>query len=451
MMNRHPAALLFALIAVSPIAHTEEADHAYVLKGTILTPDRLIAAGGVVIEHGVITQVGAQVRTPHGAIVVDVQGVILPGMIDLHDHLVWNVFPRWPPRRVFQDRYEWQEADSYKKALSGPNWALHDTASVCLRERYAEIKALAGGATSVVGTSPTRCARGLARNLDYLSGIGSDSVPGRDSIVYEVFPFDLPGDSAAKIQAGRFRAFLAHVGEGVDASARAEFRTFKRSGFLRARTTIIHGLALSDSDFLDMASRQVGLVWSPRSNIELYGATTNVGAAKRAGVRIAIGPDWSPAGSSGMLNELRYAAEWNHAQPSPIFSDSELIAMVTTVPARLVGDSDSIGLIAAGRQADLIVLALPPGSNSVRRDVIASGPADLRLVMVGGEPLYGDSALLVRMAGGSRLEFRGVCGLTKAINVIGQGIGESLSATDSALSARLQLLGTTLAPLQECH
>ena len=37
-----------------------------------------------------------------------------------------------------------------------------------------------------------------------------------------------------------------------------------------------------------MAKAGVGLVWSPRSNDELYGSTTNIAAAQQAMVPIAI-------------------------------------------------------------------------------------------------------------------------------------------------------------------
>jgi 5-methylthioadenosine/S-adenosylhomocysteine deaminase len=45
----------------------------------------------------------------------------------------------------------------------------------------------------------------------------------------------------------------------------------------------------------------VGLVWSPRSNNELYGGTLNIAAAQAVGLSFAIAPDWSPTGSAGML------------------------------------------------------------------------------------------------------------------------------------------------------
>lgn len=101
---------------------------------------------------------------------------------------------------------------------------------------------------------------------------------------------------------------------------------------------MIHGVAFRQEDFKDMAANGVSLVWSPRSNYELYGATTRIQEAKGSGVTIALAPDWSPTGSAGMLQELRHVADWN--QQNKVFQDSELIEMTTSIPAQIAGLGD---------------------------------------------------------------------------------------------------------------
>ena len=49
------------------------------------------------------------------------------------------------------------------------------------------------------------------------------------------------------------------------------------------------------------------MVWSPMSNLLLYGGTADIAAALAAGVRIGIGSDWSPSGSKNLLGELKVA------------------------------------------------------------------------------------------------------------------------------------------------
>lgn len=52
------------------------------------------------------------------------------------------------------------------------------------------------------------------------------------------------------------------------------------------------------------------VVWSPFSSLWLYGHTTDVLGARRAGLRVCLGNDWSPSGMRNLLGELKVAALW---------------------------------------------------------------------------------------------------------------------------------------------
>jgi len=197
-----------------------------------------------------------------------------------------------------------------------------------------------------------------------------------------------------------------------------------------------------------MSKSHVGLIWSPRSNIALYGTTTDVLSAKAAGVTIGIAPDWSPTGSSGMLNELHYAAQWNRWQTPKVFDESELVRMATIVPAQLAHVDAKIGSIEVGHYADLIVLRSRPGS--AYHAIVESGPVDLRLAIVDGEPVYGEPSMMAKLLPRARLETHLVCGEQRALNLTSQGSGDSLVTTEHRLGAALKAHKTSLAPLQEC-
>src|SRR5579862_7443768 len=77
------------------------------ITGTLVTPQEIVHNGTVLIQNGKIIAAGAQVQTPQGVVVVHTDGVIAPGLIDLHNHLTWNVFPRWKPIEEFGNRYDW--------------------------------------------------------------------------------------------------------------------------------------------------------------------------------------------------------------------------------------------------------------------------------------------------------------------------------------------------------
>src|SRR5262249_35132935 len=125
----------------------------YVLRGTIVTPADVVREGSVAVDGSAIARVEAS-PAPDA---IDVDGVIFPGLIDLPNHLTWNLFPRWKPGRLFANRYEWQESPEYAETLAGPNAALNGgfgnptNSYSCDMNRYGELKAIVNGETSVVG------------------------------------------------------------------------------------------------------------------------------------------------------------------------------------------------------------------------------------------------------------------------------------------------------------
>jgi hypothetical protein len=350
--------------------------------------------------------------------------------------------------------------------------------AACESQIYAEIKALAGGATSVVGSLlPTKdhpeyaaCATGLARNLDLISGLpftpparddacektAGDYQPLLDVVDNEVFPMELPHVRMdfllCELGSGGLRSLIVHLSEGAvtDSSAHREFVMLDRAGLLTPGLVLIHGTALREQDFKAMHDKQVGLVWSPRSNDELYGSTTNLAAARQFSVPVAIAPDWSPSGSAGMLQEIGYAA-----RRYPTHTADELIAMATSAAAKIARVDDHIGSLAPNKFADFVVInaKVDPNLPMPLGAVMRTTPADIVLVVVGGQPLYGDPAVLAQaLPSGSRLEPMMVCGAQKAV-YLGQSAaaarGQSLADITNVLNAALAKASSAL-PDIEC-
>jgi 5-methylthioadenosine/S-adenosylhomocysteine deaminase len=403
-------------------------DESYAISGTLITARGVIDDGIVLISHGAIEGIGSNIPIPKGTPVIETGGVIFPGLIDLHNHLVWNVFPRWGPPSPVGNRYDWQAMPDYSAKLSGPEATLIDRGVGCDMERYAEIKAMLGGATSVVGsfsptdTDPHRndCDRGLARNLDFFSGLYSQEM-NAEPVDNEVFPFEIPSAKAQTIRdslsSGKLKALLIHVSEGQDASAAREYRMLKASGFLRPGVSLIHGVALQKAQFQEMSANGVGLIWSPHSNFALYGKTVDIGSAKGAGLTIAIAPDWSPSGSNGMVEEVQYASQWNSSQPQKIFDAADFVQMATVNAAKLAGASDKIGSLAAGMAADIVVF--PKKGDSPWTAILDADPGSIRLVLVGGKAKLGDPDLMKKLLPTQKFETVAVCQHDKSLHLDG--------------------------------
>lgn len=471
-MDRNRLLCLLFFFSLTGGAIRAQKPPSYALRGTLVTPSQAVPDGTLLVAGEKIGAVGAVANVPDGVIPINTDSFIYPGLIDLHNHITWNLFPRWTPSQIsdckcgahadkpcdkFGARYDWQKLQCYANDLSSPHAILFAEGWSCEMNRFGEVKEIVGGATSTVGTLQDPCIKGLARDLDFYSGFYSGAAT--EKLSYEVFPLELPVDKANNIRGalslGGITAFIVHLAEGdsQNASAAREYRMFVSQGFLRPGVSIIHGVALDATQFQEMAAHGVGLIWSPRSNFELYGTTANVASAKSAGVVMAIAPDWSPSGSSGMLEEIKYAAAWNSRQNPRIFSDIDLVKMATVYPAQLAGLSDKIGTLDQNKYADLLLLKRRLGDPYAA--LTHATPSDVRLVVIDGLPIYGDRDLMEKLVPQGSFEPVQVCGskddkvLYLGPDASAAGFSKTWKQTENDLATALQQWRISLAELVE--
>jgi 5-methylthioadenosine/S-adenosylhomocysteine deaminase len=262
---------------------------------------------------------------------------------------------------------------------------------------------------------------------------------------------DLAGRAAFVAAAGFlianpfYEALVMHVAEGTDALAQEQFTFLQSQGLLNPKGVLIHGVSLGASDFQAMASAGTAFVWSPRSNLELYGVTANIGAALDAGVEIALAPDWAVTGSGNMLDELKVAARWNREKLGGRLTDRQLVEMATSAAARAVGVHDEVGTLAPGLRADLLVVS--GDLNDPFGAVVGASAADVQLVMIGGVPLYGARGLMAPFWSQGDLEKIALPGASKVLASPAAAI--VVSQVAARLTAALLAQGTSLAPLTE--
>lgn len=445
--------LLSALLAAACGANGAPARFA--LRGTILTPDGVIADGVVVIDGDRIAAVAD--RPPSAGVVIDTGGIILPGLIDLHNHPMWSALPRWHTNGAFRNRDEWVRAPVYLASYVEPERALLRTVD-CELSAYAEIKAIVGGATSMRGSPLTRCSAGLVRNVEVdspLSRTPGGSLSGLIDV--DVLSDEAATRLVARLRDGNVGRLFVHVGEGRadDPAPRREFQTLAEHGLLTDKTVIIHGTGFGDAEFDAMQAAGAALVWSPRSTIELYGETTSIAMAVDRGIAVALAPDWSITGSDNLLDELRTAAAWSRESLGGALDDRTLVAMTTATAAAIAGLESQIGMLAPGRLADVLVLRR--GNEDPYRAVVTSRASDVRLVLVGGKARYGSADLMRRLADSWDVEPLDICGSAMLIDTTADrasllDLRYRLSRVRQRLSDALEAVrrGTPLAPLVEC-
>lgn len=113
-------ALALASVCLCGIASAQDA----VLSGTVITPDKVIANGWVVVKAGHIVEIRDSAPADATGPRVETKGIIFPGFVDLHDHPMYNVFQRWTPKTKFRNRYEWRDLVEYNETVGRPGGEL---------------------------------------------------------------------------------------------------------------------------------------------------------------------------------------------------------------------------------------------------------------------------------------------------------------------------------------
>jgi 5-methylthioadenosine/S-adenosylhomocysteine deaminase len=453
--------VVVCLITLFSCPAVDAQDRTIVLSGTVVTPEKILSKGWVVIKQKKITAVLDKIPKDDNAIWIDTNDIIFPGFIDLHNHPMYAMFEPWDAKQLFNNRYEWRSFDKYRKEISTPARTMQDDMQgFCDIAEFAEVQAFTGGTTTFSGmfaprsfgaTLPTCLSRLAVRKLEIDSGFYSE--PGRERVqnLLGVTPRDLNDASAdetlRKLAAKELDLVLIHVAEGRkdDLESTLEFTLLKCRAFLSPTTAVIHGSAFEKSDFRNMRLAATALVWSPRSNIVLYGSTTDVIAAFREGVSIALAPDWAPSGSKNMLAEIQYAAQLNKTSLGGFFSNQQLFEMATSIPARIARIDDKVETIQTGLFADLFILR---GDVTHPFDsLVQSKPQDVSLVMVNGKPIYGDAQLMSKF--NVTTEPVSFCGETKNLNLDVLPNGK-LGDVQQRLGQKMKVYSLKLANVDPC-
>jgi len=374
------------------------------LAGDVVAMDdplTVTRAGRVYIDKGAIVAIRRSVDPAPAGFetipVVDTGGTLFPGLIELHNHLAYDALRLWQVPKKYTNRDQWAGIADYRRLVSGPMTVIGKTPSlVPALIRYVEAKCLVGGVTTSQGIALfsnagiRRFYRGIVRNVEATEDVDLPEAETRIA--------DVEAKDASKFLARlkRETCFLLHLSEGVDAKARAHFLALNIGAdqwAISPQLTGIHCAALQPEDFAVMGALGGAMVWSPMSNLLLYGATANIRAAIDAGVRIGIGSDWSPSGSKNLLGELKVA--WLVAQQVGGLTKQDIIAMATRTAARILGWGAALGTLEPGKRADLLVVR---GTSADPYDLlIRAKESDISLVVINGVPRFGRNPLMTSL------------------------------------------------------
>ncbi|KAI0206848.1 metal dependent amidohydrolase [Astrocystis sublimbata] len=435
------------------------------LLGTVLTRDGALPKATVFIQSGSISHVGdiCGLGTRGGdASVLDCAGsVISPGFINTHDHIEFATVAPFPDigERVHH-RHDWRVgARNYTMREAVVNGSAVDATA------WGELRHLFSGTTSIVGG---QMVPGLARNLDFADGLG-DGLHG-PAATYDTFPLkdrlgamrhgdcDYGPGTIDRDTAAGYHRYIGHIGEGVDLHAANEFTCLSNDTFdtipalgggglstdiINSNIALVHALGLTPRDFDLVAARGAKIVWSPRSNMSLYGKTLNVSSLLEAGITVALGTDWLPSGSATMAREAVCAASAAKELYDVELSSKVLWEMATLNGAVVAGFDDFLGSIEIGKLADIVVFGAwsrnGEGAVDPFGQAVFAPPENIELVLRGGKLLLASSDIKDLASGACEVVASGV--LEKTVCV-----ADELGSSFKALEASLQGVYPALLP-----
>ncbi len=407
----------------------------------IFTANNDDAAGGLVVEDGVIVELVAAGQTPREpwTTVFDAgEHVVLPGLVNTHHHFYQTLTRAWAPV-VNVPLFPWL-INLY------PVWARLTPRYLALATKAALAELLLSGCTTAAdhhylfpagmedsidvqvqvvrelgmramltrgsmtlgeddgGLPPQRTVQApdvILADSERLIGRYHERGPGAQIQIalapcspFSVTP-EIMKDSAA-LAAQHDVRLHTHLAETID----EEDFCLERFGlrpldylesvdWLGPRTWLGHGIHFSDAEVAQLGAAGVGVAHCPSSNMRLASGICRAIELEDAGVNVGLGVDGSASNDGSnmileakqalYLQRLRYGAE--------VATPERALGWATKGSARALGRTD-IGEIAVGKQADLALFKLDElrfsGSHDPLSALLLCGADRADRVMVGG-------------------------------------------------------------------
>ncbi len=431
----------------------------------------------IIVNNNIIEAIIENPRSHDSDITVielDAEDIILPGLIDLHNHHDYNMMPLWPipsecKGEYWDIRHQWRNCGQYttdikefrsfleakwnENLAKGKTKVDFNTAF----QFFSELQAVAGGTTvlqepnTIVYSDPSKkdyiASHLLLRSTGVAEDLGLESRKELFSVIDFMKPYlnsagkvEIPPDQIyphvdtslwpvsttkefeefRKVLSGESKnqpaGYLVHLAEGrtetsaskMDPCTNKEFEMFKAeimkydAARVKAmKISLIHGCGIGlygeqlekNKEFLSKYG--IGLIWSPVSNLLLYGVTPEFyNKLYKNGVTISLGSDWAPSGSKHVWDEAYFAYDYlRHDNREDEFLLDRIMDMVTINPAKTIG-ANKLGEIKVGYFADFMILSKKRTKQNLdcsKLDRLFDfTDIDTKAVIINGNLIYGD-------------------------------------------------------------
>jgi 5-methylthioadenosine/S-adenosylhomocysteine deaminase len=406
-----------------------------ILGGVVVTMDAnatVIEDGAVAINGTTIVAVGPRQSLAGryaGQATIDARGqVVLPGLINTHTHAPMVLYRGLADDLALMDwlnRYIFPA----EKATVSPEFVRIGTRLAALEMIQSGTTTFAdmyyfeddiadvtreAGLRAVLGQSVIQFpvadaatpALALARAETFLERWMADPLITPAVAPHAPYTLDGPTLQAARALANRYRApLLIHLAETRDEGAivlKAHGTTPARYldglGVWNGRSLAAHAVWLDDADLAILRERGVGLAHNPESNMKLASGVAAVPRWIAGGLRAGLGTDGAASNNDlDMFEAMRAAAllqKVSTGDPTALPA-RQALELATRRGAEALGLGDRIGSLEAGKQADVITVAMDgarqtPLFNAMSHLVYVTRGSDVRTSIVAGQVLMAD-------------------------------------------------------------
>jgi cytosine/adenosine deaminase-related metal-dependent hydrolase/SAM-dependent methyltransferase len=264
--------------------------------------------------------------------------LLLPGLINAHDHLEFALFPKLGGFK-YNNCGEWATDIHTRHAEV---IAKHRRVPRRTRLWWGAIRNLLAGVTTVCHHNPyepeflsSDFPIRVVREFQWAHSLATDL----DAVAkHSATPQDQP--------------FIIHGAEGTDEQSRKEIRMLDEAGMLDERTVLVHGLALDSESISKLNAANCSIIWCCSSNSFLYGRH-HTADLMRSVKRLAIGTDSSLTAVGDLLDELRFIARHTSLSGHELWPlvtnrSAEVLRLHSGTPSLLRHDTPDIVAIRDG-------------------------------------------------------------------------------------------------------
>ena len=373
-----------------------------------------LADADVLFAGDTIIAVGKGLAAP-GATLVDATGaIVLPGFVDLHNHLVQSVM-----RGGCSDR----DLTGWLRDCTVPVYEVLTPEDVYAAVRLSTLDVIATGVTTVVdwaGGLKLDVSREYVRALaesglrfiyaptqrkqerDALKSLHEEVIkpnplgtlqlagrPGMEHLTALTDAVQLAHEWGLKLNVHLLEHYTQRDSEPI--------RSLEESGALALRGNLLvnHAIHLTDQEITLLAQHDVRVAHNPLSNMRLGSGIMRLPELHAAGLKLGLGLDGATNDTSDMFSNMRAAVGLQRAkaQRTDVYPTVvDVLRLATLGGAEALDLADQIGSLTPGKRADLMIID-PSGVNFAPRFdwlgqlVFNTQPSNVTYVFVNGRAL----------------------------------------------------------------